>query len=144
MIVVVGQAPSKTGERKKPFEGPGGDRLARAMGLSNHAELRERAVVVNLLRRWPGAARKGDLFPIDRAARAAKRLVLPKQATLLLVGKGVARAFGVDAEFFASTIARGYRAFVVPHPSGVSLWWNDPRNRLRATRRMRAIFRAHG
>lgn len=144
MIVIVGQAPSRKGNRRLPFEGRSGDRLANAFGLLDHVELRARFRVVNVLKRWPGAAAKGDLFPIDRAKRAARRLHLPKGAILVLAGLGVARAFGfVDPEFFRWAIARGRRATVIPHPSGVSLWWNERSNRARAARFLRALARQH-
>lgn len=118
-----------------PLEGPCGDRLARLAGMPGHRELRRRARLVNLLPAWPGKSGKGDAFPLREARDRARRL--RTRGTVLLAGRVVAAAFGLaDAEYFEP---RG-RFHVIPHPSGVSHWWNDPANVRRARRFLRAVF----
>lgn len=56
---------------------------------------------------------------------------------MLLAGKRVASAFGLDEEYLADPVAfpiggRPVAVHVVPHPSGVNRWWNEPANRERA------------
>jgi hypothetical protein len=97
---------------------------------------------VNLIKRWPGPSasrNKGDAFPLERAARAAARLELG-DGPVILLGKGVAGAFGARADFFEWFELRGRRAVVIPHPSGVSRWWNEPANRRRASRFIRSVL----
>jgi hypothetical protein len=126
----VGQAPGRRNGRGAPFEGPCARRLAGLAGLEER-ELRRRVRLVNLLGRWPGpSASKGDAFPIARAREAARRF--PLRGRVLLAGRGVARAFGVDAPFLEWVELGRARVAVFPHPSGVSHWWNDPANARRA------------
>jgi len=141
-LLLVGQAPC--GQRPRaPALCPStrsGRRLAELAGVGS---VREIADAVNLLRRFPGSAGpKGDLFPIEEARRAARRLagrMRARRATLLL-GGNVARAFGVGGtDFLEWTEVRGARACVFPHPSGISHWWNDPRNVRRARRFLRRL-----
>lgn len=62
---------------------------------------------------------------------------------MLLAGKGVARAFGVgDARFFEWLDLGGAMVAVIPHPSGISHWWNAPANRKKAARFMRGAIGA--
>lgn len=130
-IVIVGQAPGpRSGDRA--FDGRSGDRLARYMGLSDRRDLLEHFELLNLLRRYPGpAGDKGDAFPAGRARRAARRLSGRLRArTVLLAGKRVGAAFGVGAEYLEwGTHEQGFAFVVIPHPSGVNRWWNDPDNR---------------
>lgn len=124
MITVVGEAPGRTSDPSRPFAGGRCQtNLERLLGVGFH----DRCRVLNLLRRWPGRTdRKGSRFPLAAAAAAAGRLEL--DGPTVLVGKRVARAFRLgSAGFFEATEVRGRPAMVVPHPSGVNLWWNDPK-----------------
>lgn len=94
-----------------------------------------RAELVNLLRRWPGDQGKGDAFPIARARRAAGKF--KPAGVVLLAGKRVAEAFGERRAYFEWFDLRGARAAVIPHPSGISHWWNEPANVARAAAFMR-------
>lgn len=147
--LMVGEAP---GPRNSGFSGPSGKRLAELMG----DDWRYRVGVVNLFDEWPGSAGpKGSEFDATAARGAAAMLLkahppLPKGGKLMLAGRRVARAFGVPAktQYFESVVLRAYgvdgtrRAFVacvVPHPSGISHWWNDGVNRARARRWFRRV-----
>jgi len=116
--------------------------LARVLGVAAVADV---ADAINLLRRRPPrAGRKGDAFPRARArARArAAALALAGRPLVVLVGHRVAAAFGAAGRPYLRIFKlRGARAMVAPHPSGVNRWWNDPRNRRRAARRLRAALR---
>ncbi len=138
--LLVGQAPSSETRGKPAFAGRSGARLARLLGMPVASALEP----INLLKRFPGKAdAKGDLFPIERARRAARRTRLGAGRTVLLAGGNVARAFGVTRfELFAWFELCGTLVAVVPHPSGISHWWNDPSNVRRARRCFRSIARA--
>lgn len=143
-VVIVGQAPSRSSRGKRPFEGASGRRIAALAGLGSYEALAGRCVLVNLLRRWPGAAPsgKGDAFPWRRAERAARDLaaqVAPGDV-VVLAGRNVARCFGLRATtFFGRVALGGAEAYVVPHPSGVSHWWNDAGNRKAAAEFFRRV-----
>lgn len=104
------------------------------MGLEGREGLLERVEAVNVLERFPGPdGAKGDRFPRGRARRRARHL-LPslRGRTVLLAGKRVAEAFGVNAEYLTwHEHPEGFRVVVIPHPSGVNRWWNEPENRRR-------------
>jgi hypothetical protein len=75
------------------------------------------------------------------AARVAAARMRPRGRVLLL-GRGVATAFGQARRPILQWFdLRGARAAVFPHPSGISHWWNDPRNVARARRFLRALLR---
>lgn len=117
----------------RPFAGRSGDRLADLLGAASLRDLRDRYRLVNLLGYWPGPSPsgKGSAFPLDEARRAAETLPLADGS--LLCGRRVAQAYGLARVPFLEWIdARGRRVAVIPHPSGVSRWWNDPENVRRA------------
>lgn len=134
----MGQAPSRA-SGPVAFDGRSGRRVAELCGAP---ELPFRAV--NLVERWPGPSRggKGDAFPMDQARRGALRvarlIARERPARVLLAGRRVAEAFGwrgapllawAEAEVLVGgrPVAE-VAAAVIPHPSGVSRWWNDPAN----------------
>jgi hypothetical protein len=47
-----------------------------------------------------------------------------------MLGRRVADVFGVLANvgYFEKKLYNGAEAYVLPHPSGVNRWWNDPKN----------------
>lgn len=130
-ILVVGQAPAARMRSRRALDGASGDRLARLMGV---ADLHTHARVVNLLGRFPGrAGDKGDRFPLAEAREAACRLRPGAHRAVILLGRGVAAAFGAGGWPFLEWRRLGsVPAAVVPHPSGVNHWWNDPANLERA------------
>jgi uracil DNA glycosylase superfamily protein len=155
-ILLIGEAPGKSGRPMAPaLEGRAGRRLARLMGVSEEIYLRitDR---VNLLPRWTGA-RDDTPWPAAQARRAAVRMIrsqlLDQRAGVVLLGRRVAAAFGVEPDLpwatpafvrpaldrdlracqdlglLTSWIVALERAYVMPHPSGASRWWNSRRNR---------------
>lgn len=113
------------------------------MGLECRESLLERLEATNLLETFPGhAAGKGDHFPRRRARRCAKKMCGSLRGrTVLLAGKRVAEAFGVVTDYLTwHDHPEGFRAVVIPHPSGVNRWWNDPENRRRFLRFARAVL----
>lgn len=142
-IVLVGQAPGPTGPPPgRPLVGGRtGERLRDLTGCSLRRYLWN-FETLNVLDRYPGRdGEKGDRFPMPEA-RAAAVALLPRLAgrKIVLVGRKTAEAFGIEGvEFFswmgyAPEIETLFEFAVVPHPSPVNLFWNDPTNVERAKR----------
>lgn len=94
---------------------------------------------VNLLRRWPGPQGKGSRFPVEEGRQAAQGMLQDLERReddpthLILCGRRVAAAFGIRSAFFEWHFYLAERpVVVVPHPSGVSTWYNDRGNRKKA------------
>lgn len=112
------------------------DRLLRGRGFD----------ALNLLARSMGPADEWPAAAARERARELFRTVLAGREVVLL-GRRVARAFAgmhpaLDALHPAPYFSSAYpvvpddrggwgacRAWIAPHPSGRSRWWNDPRNR---------------
>lgn len=142
--VLLGQAPSGTGDPHRPFRGRSGTALARAVGATLD-ELLSMVEAVNLLTEHPGRrpGGKGVLFPAEEARRAARRLLPRLRGRLVLAaGRGAAQALGAPAGmgWFEEAAVGGCLVVLVPHPSGVNLWWNEPANRRLAARCLRALL----
>lgn len=150
-LLLVGEAPSRTGDPTKPLTGRVGRRLAALAGLSTFQYLR-RTERMNLLDRWPGSAGKGSAFPLVEARSAAwKKLSAFVGRRVVLVGRRVADALDLDDPYLgpwrcvvlddggnSPPASRAFLCAVIPHPSGVNRWWNDPKN----TRSARAFLRS--
>lgn len=140
-VLVVGEAPNSTGG-DAPLAGRAGARLADLMGLSLEEYLAtfER---VNLLDAYPGSAGKGAQFPLLPAMVRALELRSGLWTHYLLCGRRVAAAFGFreDARYLRWYPLDGKHYGVVPHPSGIVRWYNDPQNRARARRWLRRLAR---
>ena len=135
-VVLVGQAPSRGGDTLRPFFGKSGGRLERLAGIPRGL-LGDHFALANILQRWRGSAgSKGDMFPIVMASRAAEELLRQLDGRRVVVlGRAAARAMGVPGVAPAMTWRNHVpleEIAVMPHPSGVSLWWNDPANILAA------------
>lgn len=104
--------------------------LAGLLGASIE-EFERRVDRRNLLPEWPGrAGSKGDVFPMALAAgKAAAMASSLLGARSVLLGRGVAAAFGLVAPFLEWRRVGGNLFACLPHPSGINLWWNDPANR---------------
>lgn len=131
-VLVVGEAPARriAGRPELALVGTGLEELG---GLSL-LEWLLRVARVNLLDRWPGAAPKGDLFDAPAARAHAERLrpALPRFRRVVLLGRRVESAFGLErGEWFEARDPEG-RVAVAPHPSRVSHWWNEGANYLAA------------
>jgi hypothetical protein len=134
---IVGEAPSMRTSR--PFAGASGIRLAQLAGVSLD-ELRARYRLVNVLRHWPGPnpCGKGSAFPLSDARPRAGAIRLPPGS--LLCGRRVARAFGRAGLAFFEWDDCGVA--VIPHPSGISRWWNEPSHVDEARRFLEGALRA--
>lgn len=135
--MLIGQAPSR---RARDFQGKSGARLAALAGIP-HDQLARRFRVRNLLAQYPGrASGKGDNFPLAQARAAAKQVTL--RGSVVLVGANVARAFGIRSKPFTWSRVGSARVAVIPHPSGLNLFWNRPVNVRRAARFLRSLLNA--
>lgn len=133
MLLLVGEAPGR-GEGK-PLEGAIGLRLSALFGLSLEEYL-AKTERMNLLDRFPGlqGGGKGTLFP-KKAAMAAYELKWRELShkRVIFLGKRVAEVCGVDImEYLYWQRYGGGEAAIIPHPSGIVQWWNDPDNELAA------------
>jgi uracil-DNA glycosylase len=146
--VIVGQAPGRT-----PGEILGGRAGRRLASLAGIDELGDGFDLVNLLDEYPGASPngKGDLFD-DRLGRAAAFTLAPRlrDRRVVLLGRRVATAFGVGREpafvwmpagaIVEQRVIASWECGIMPHPSGIVRWWNDPENWRRASEFLRGAL----
>ena len=140
-IGLVGQAPSRRGDPRKPLAGPNGQKIARLAGL-NYDELiacRRR----HLNTHYNGRRGKGHAFDHAKGkVNAADVLLDWRVERIVLLGKNVARCFGFrDLPFLAEINIYGRRFLIFPHPSGTNRWWNERRNERRARRLLQRFLR---
>jgi uracil-DNA glycosylase len=143
-VMVVGQAPGITeSEAGRPFNGPSGRRLFRWLSEADWEEQAFRAThyVTAVTKCYPGRTTggKGDRVP----TRSEQRLCAPflEQELELVDPELVIPVGGVAIRTFlgqvrlAESVGRAERDAAgrwivpLPHPSGASLWLNQPRNR---------------
>ena len=140
--LIVGEAPSKNQDPERPIEGRIGMRLAACCGLP-YDQFLDHFERVNLLHVRQDTAAKGFEFDAVAGALAAKRiwcLDTSPDRIILLLGKRVATAFGAhDRWFELQRLGSLGEFYVLPHPSGVNRWWNDPANEERAVRFMHEV-----
>jgi hypothetical protein len=142
-IFLIGQAPSKTGDPRKPLLGGRPAQLIMRLAEMTPTEYLQKFHRVNLLNRWPGKTGKGDAFPLG-AARVAAENLSPRLRgqTVVFLGQGVASAF----DFPTTSVLRwfswfgGGRAAILPHPSGINRWWNSSLNMKQAARFMKRLL----
>lgn len=144
--VVLGFAPAKTGAPAWAADSPSGARLAELVGVVP-AQLPALFALDNL---WP--APKPDHAQLREAAQLYQ--FLPGW-WYVLAGSGVLKAFGKRArpadaagwwdqrvlEWYDSR--EGVTMAVLPHPSGLTRWYNDQANRERAEKFLRAAASNH-
>lgn len=142
----VGQGPGKNHPPgSRPLEGKkgAGARLAKLCGLTNE-ELLKRCDTSNLLPDWRGKNGKGDNFPMNEAIISAE-LIWTKffdYDRVVLFGSNVASAFGMKNEKVLKwVVLEGTTVAVVPHPSGINRWYNDPENRKKAEKFLRKLIK---
>ena len=141
--LLIGEAPSKNEYPPTPLEGRIGKRLAALAGLT-FEEFLERFDRVNLLDVRQDTREKGFEFDMASARKNALAAWARFKAgqTVILLGKRVADAFGLKTvPYFQGVTLSEARVYVMPHPSGVSRWWNDPANVKQAEEFMRGIVR---
>lgn len=126
-VIFVGQGPGKDAAPYCPLEGHNAVRLGRLLDISASDFILDFARI-NLNSEWIGKAGKGDVFDAAEGRRAAAVLLQGSWSHYVLLGKNVAKCFDVKDEFL-STICHGRKHFfVLPHPSGINRWWNEPKN----------------
>ena len=114
-----------------------GEKLARMLRV-HPLRLYSRCGRANLNARWNGKNGKGDAFNAEEGKAAAERLLSNKDGNFVLLGRAVARCFGLGDADFCSVAKVGPRQFLIlPHPSGINAWWNNPANERKASRALR-------
>lgn len=134
--LLLGESPSRDSDPLTPFSGRSGDRLRALLGR----ELEDVFDVRNLLPAWAGPAGKGSLWPRIEARHAALALLPEIEGRrVVMCGRRVASAFGVRPDVPFLTWLPLDRYAVIPHPSGVVRWWNEPGNVEAAAGFLRAL-----
>lgn len=123
-ILFIGQAPGRDGDDSSPLSGRSGRRFCKFMGLGFDSFLA--CPRRNVLGTFEGKKGKGDAFDPSEARNRARRLKL--RAKNVMFGRHVATAFGVEAEFLSTFTLVGKKCLLLPHPSGISHWYNDAEN----------------
>jgi hypothetical protein len=126
VIYVVGESLGSGGTRR---------RLASLFEVSEN-EMMDAVLWLNLWE-YPGTRP-------ERYVRLVEESAEPLDAVVLL-GRRVQRAFGLERQEALSTIVRssGTTILCLPHPSGLNRWWNDPAHVREATEALRALWGAH-
>ena len=140
-IGLVGQAPSRRGDPRKPLAGPNGQKIARLAGMSYDELIACRRRHLNT--HYSRKRGKGDAFDHSKGnVNAADVLMDWRVERIVLLGKNVARCFGFrDVPFLAETRIYGRRFLIFPHPSGTNRWWNERRNERRARQLLQRFLR---
>lgn len=150
--LLVGEAPGRGYEGQPAFSSASGQRLTKLLGQ----DVREVFYCWNLLADSQPLGNKGTKFPTGEARQSAKRLLWAletpaakgREVRMLLAGSRVASAFKLrhwqlfewSDMWTRSTLLLNKGApwlheikyAVIPHPSGVNRWWNEPDNVERA------------
>ena len=155
-LMLVGQAPGvaeRGNTRRQPFGGNGDRRLFSWLERAGWDEktFRETCYITSVTKCFPGksAAGSGDRMP-SAAERALCRpwleaeLALVQPEVIVPVGSLALSVFWPGKVKLADVIGtsmvdnQGRHIVPLPHPSGTSRWFNDPRN---AGRLERALYR---
>jgi hypothetical protein len=139
-IGLVGQAPSRRGDPRKPLAGPNGQKIARLAGMSYDELIACRRRHLNT---HNGRSGNGDAFDHAKGrVNAADVLLDWRVERIVLLGKNVARCFGFrDLPFLAEISIYGRRFLIFPHPSGTNRWWNERQNERRARQLLQRFLR---
>jgi uracil-DNA glycosylase family 4 len=159
-ILIIGQAPGRLErERGMPFCGPAGRRLMEWMrqagfigtdGPPTEEEFRARTYFSAMTKCYPGPGTKGDRRPSrQEVALCRPFLVEPLQRlgpklVILVGGMAIDEFLGKRplSETIGHVFERDGRPTVpLPHPSGASLWLNDPENRARVDQALAHLAR---
>ncbi len=154
-MMLVGQAPAAASRsRGKPFSGQAGRTLFRWLAQAGFSEDEFRACCyfTAITKCYPGPARgQGDRVPTARERALCRpflerELALIRPKLILTVGRlATAHFLGDDiplTEAIGRSFERNGRIILpLPHPSGVSRWTNDPRNRERLAQALSLLER---
>ena len=140
-IGLVGQAPSRRGDPRKPLGGPNGRRIARLGGMSYDELIACRRKHLNT--HYSGKHGKSGAFDHGKGSLNAADVLLDwRVERIVLLGKNVARCFGFrDLPFLAEIRVYGRRFLIFPHPSGANRWWNERQNERRARELLQGFLR---
>lgn len=133
--------------RRLAVTGAVGRFLAGLLGISL-AEFYRTYQRRNLNARFNGKAGKGDVFDVSEGRAAARDVKTEAFPRMVLLGANVARCFGLEYRAAAGPeiahvtdyeqgFAEHTRMLLLPHPSRVVLYWNDPANVERARAALR-------
>ena len=137
-IGLVGQAPSRRGDPRKPLAGPNGQKIAGLAGMSHDELIACRRKHLNT--HYNG--KRGGFDHKKGNVNAADVLLDWRVERIVLLGKNVARCFGFrDLPFLAEIRVYGRRFLIFPHPSGTNRWWNERRNERRARQLLQRFLR---
>lgn len=150
--LIIGEAPSKNEVLPRPISGRVGKRLASLCGLTLE-EFLQHFDRVNLLHVRQDTKEKGFEFDVKAARIEAGRIMstLVRDQVVLLLGRRVANAFGFQKHAYFEQLffigrsnmcinpGMGPDVRVMPHPSGVNRWYNEPANWKQAEEFMRRI-----
>ena len=140
-IGLVGQAPSRRGDPRRPLAGPNGRKIAQLGGMSYDELIACRRKHLNT--QYNGKPGKRDVFDeVQGNIKAANVLLDWRVERIVLLGKNVAHCFGFrDVPFLAEISLYGRSFLIFPHPSRVNRWWNERRNEQRARQLLQRFLR---
>ena len=145
-VLLVGEAPTERGDPEQPLIGPSGRRLARLAGVTYPNGFLRAFDRVNVVPHFPGYARESTtvVWPRGVAAGRGRRILEATDGRyVLLLGRRVAAAMGFPQARFLKIWHVGESVLgLLPHPSGLSRWWNDEANVRRAQRFVRSFLKA--
>jgi uracil-DNA glycosylase len=126
-VCFVGERPGRSEGYQPAFsKGQSAARLAGLMDCESLFEFTTKYLRFNLIPEWSPYR-----FPVDEARRSAQtmRKIINQPVVLILCGRQVMRAFDVDKLDYLKTTQQGLISLAtLPHPSGLSRWWNEPKN----------------
>ena len=155
-VMIVGQAPGVTESQVgRPFNGPSGTRLFRWLAQAGWEETEFRATqyMTAITKCYPGkgAGGKGDRVPTRAeqelcAPYLARELALVRPRVVVPVGGLAVRRFlgPLRLEEVVGEVVQGEEGrwiVPLPHPSGASLWLNQPENQARVTQALAHLRR---
>lgn len=131
---LVGQAPSASSDPARAFSGHSGLKIAEMAGIDVerddwYDELRKTFEPINLMPSYLGRKARGDVFTMSLGRQFALALKTEFAGSrFILVGSKVARCFNAPVYRCAWREHAGSWYALLPHPSGLNLWYNEPAN----------------
>ena len=149
--IFVGQAPGFDGQ-EKPLVGRSGKRLEMLCGLSC-GQMDSLFDKTNIFKEFPGRQShplKGDMFDIKKARMLTKNMKFDNYKLVVFLGLNVAKSFDfikrprLFKQFYMTKEDKLSIGIVLPHPSGVSHYWNTKENREKAMKVLRRVMKKTG